>query len=81
VKSVLLKGGIEVGSIASGASRGSGGKGSYPWPINPTGTTGSDYKVSVQNIRQPTINDVSTNYFTPMLKRGKVKMLDQLKNK
>ena len=64
MKIVLLKAGTEVGTIASSVSTGSGGTGSYTWPISTTGTTGSDYKVSVQSISQPTIKDTSTNYFT-----------------
>jgi len=64
VKIVLVKAGTEVGTIIASTSTGSGGKGSYTWPINPTGTTGSDLKVSVQSISQPTINDTSDNYFS-----------------
>ena len=64
VKIVLLKGGIEVGTIMDSTSIGSVGTGSYTWPISPTGTTGSDFKVSVQSISQPTIEDVSDDYFT-----------------
>ena len=64
VKIVLLKAGTEVGTIASSVSTGSGGTGSYTWPISSTGTTGSDYKVSVQSISQPAVKDTSTNYFT-----------------
>ena len=63
VKIVLLKGGIEVGTIAASVPIGTGGKGSYTWPIY-YGTPGSDFKVSVQSISQPTIKDVSNNYFT-----------------
>jgi len=63
VKIVLLKAGTEVGTIANSVSIGSGGKGSYTWPVYPTGSTGSDYKVSVQSISQPTIKDTSNNYF------------------
>jgi hypothetical protein len=62
VKIVLLKGGIEVGTIAASVPIGTGGKGSYTWPIY-YGTPGSDFKVSVQSISQPTIKDVSNNYF------------------
>ncbi len=64
VKITLLKSGVEVGTISSSTSIGSGGKGSYSWPINPTGSTGSDYKVKVQSISQPTIKDTSNNHFT-----------------
>src|SRR5665647_2325810 len=64
VKIVLLKGSTEVGTVASSAPIGSGGKGSFTWPISSSGTTGSDYKVSIQSISQPTIKDTSNNYFT-----------------
>jgi hypothetical protein len=64
VKITLLKSGTEVGTIISSTSVGSGGHGSYTWPINPSGTTGSDYKVSVQSISQPTVKDTSNNYLT-----------------
>ena len=64
MKIVLVKAGTEVGTIASSVSIGSSGKGSYTWPISTSGTTGSDYKVSVQSISQPTIKDTSNTYFT-----------------
>ena len=63
VKIVLLKSGNEVGTIAASVPVGTGGKGSYTWPIY-YGTPGSDFKVSVQSISQPAIKDVSNNYFT-----------------
>ncbi len=62
VKIVLMKGGVEVGTIKDRWSVGSSGKGSYTWSIYPSGTTGSDFKVSVQSISQPTIKDTSDNY-------------------
>ena len=64
VKIILLKAGAEVGTIVGGVSIGSGGTGSYTWAINPSGSTGSDYSVSVQSISQPTIKDTSNGYFT-----------------
>jgi hypothetical protein len=64
VKIVLLKAGTEVGTIASSVAVGSSGKGSFTWPIYPTGSTGSDYKVSVQSTSQPTVRDTSNTYFT-----------------
>jgi hypothetical protein len=64
VKIVLLKSGVEVGTISASTSIGSNGHGSYTWPINPSGTTGSDYKVSVQSTSQPTIKETSNGYFT-----------------
>ena len=43
VKIVLMKGGVEVGTIKDSWSVGSVGKGSYTWSIYPSGTTGSDF--------------------------------------
>ena len=64
VKIVLMKAGAEVGTIIASTSIGSSGTGSYTWAINPTGSTGSDYKVSVQSISQPAIRDTSNTVFT-----------------
>ena len=64
VKIVLLKAGAEVGTISSSAPLGSNGAGSYTWPINPVGATGSDYQVSVRSISLPAIADTSNNYFS-----------------
>jgi 5-hydroxyisourate hydrolase-like protein (transthyretin family) len=63
VKITLLKAGSEVGTIIASTSTGSGGKGSYTWPISATGGTGSDYKVKIQSINQPAISDTSNNNF------------------
>ena len=63
MKITLLKAGTEVGTINASTPIGSSGKGSYTWPISTTGGTGSDYKVKVQSISQPTINDTSNNNF------------------
>jgi hypothetical protein len=59
-----LKAGTEVGTIIGSTSTGSGGTGSYTWPVYPSGLTGSDFTVSVQSISQPTVKDTSNNYFT-----------------
>ena len=66
VKLVLVKAGTEVGTIIASTSIGSGGKGSYTWDISPDAglSTGSDCQVRVQSISQPTIKDMSNNYFT-----------------
>ena len=66
MKLVLLKGSTVIGTIKDSVSIGSGGKGSYSWPIalSGTGGTGTDYKVSIQSTSQPTIKDTSNNYFT-----------------
>jgi hypothetical protein len=65
VKIVLLKAGIEVGTIKSSVSTGGGGHGSYTWPIalSGSGGTGSDYKVRIQSLSQTSVNDSSDNYF------------------
>jgi hypothetical protein len=60
---VLLKAGIQVGTIQESTSAGSGGRGSYTWPISATGLTGSDFKVKVQSISQPAINDTGNSNF------------------
>ena len=64
VKIVLLKAGVEVGTIASSVPTGSGGLGSYKWLMSTTGLAGNDFKVSVQSISLPAIKDTSNNYFT-----------------
>src|SRR5665647_10506 len=64
VKIILVKAGVEVGTISSGTSMGTGGKGNFSWALSPTGSTGSDYKVSIQSINQPTVKDTSNNNFT-----------------
>ncbi len=66
VKIVLLKGGAAVGTIRSSTTIGTSGTGSYSWPISSSGSggTGSDYKVSVQSISQPSIKDTSNNNFS-----------------
>ena len=61
---MLYKAGTYVGTITDSAPTGSGGKGSYTWPISSTGSTGSDFKVGIQSISQPAIKDMSDNYFT-----------------
>ena len=61
---MLVKAGVEVGTIKDSTSIGSGGLGSYPWNINPTGATGNNYQVSVQSISLPAIKDASNNVFT-----------------
>ena len=64
VKIVLLKAGVEVGTISANTSTGSGGSGSYLWNINPSGSTGNDYKVRISSISQPAISDPGNNTFT-----------------
>ena len=43
VQITLLKAGAVIGTINASTSIGSGGTGSYTWPISATGATGSDY--------------------------------------
>ena len=62
VKLTLLKSGTEVGTIIASTPIGSGGKGSYTWPIYPTASTGSDFTVCVQSISQTSIKDTSNNF-------------------
>jgi hypothetical protein len=64
VKIVLLKGTTTIGTIADNVPIGTSGKGSYVWPSWTGRVPGSDYKVSVQSISQPTISDISNNFFT-----------------
>jgi hypothetical protein len=64
VKIVLLNAGAEAGTIIGSTSIGGGGKGTYTWPIGSSGLTGSDFKVKVQSISDPTISDTSNNVFT-----------------
>jgi hypothetical protein len=66
VKLVLVKAGIEVGTIIASTPIGSGGTGSYPWEISSGAglSTGSDFKVSVQSLSQPAIKDAGNAYFT-----------------
>jgi PKD repeat protein len=64
VKIVLLKGTSEIGTIVDSVPLGSGGSGSYAWPVYATASTGSDFKVSVQSISQSAVKDTSNDYFT-----------------
>jgi hypothetical protein len=63
---MLLKADTEIGTIKDSTSIGSNGSGSYTWAIasDSTGLTGSDFKVSIQSISQPTVKDTSNNNFT-----------------
>ena len=63
VKIVLLKGGVEVGTIAQSVPVGSSGKGSYSWSVLPTLTSGNDYKFSIQSTSQTTVKDISNANF------------------
>jgi hypothetical protein len=63
VKVVLTKAGVEVGTATYSTSIGSGGKGSYTWPIWSGRAPGSDYRVSIQSTSQATIKDISNLNF------------------
>jgi hypothetical protein len=63
VNLILMKGGSQVGTIATGVPIGSNGKGSYTWPISSNGYTGNDFKVSIKSSTQTAIQDMSNNNF------------------
>ena len=64
VKIVLLQGDTEVSPVTGSVITGRNGTGSYTWPM-PAGTvSGSNFKISIQSINKPAINDVSDDYFT-----------------
>jgi hypothetical protein len=58
-----MKGTTDVGIITSGTSTGSGGTGSFSWPIYPTGSIGNDFKVRIESVSQPAIKDLSNSIF------------------
>ena len=62
VKIEFLKGGVPI-TIGASVPIGSGGKGSYTYSIWSGRTPGTDYKVRIQSTSQPTIQDMSNNYF------------------
>ena len=64
MKIVLLRAGTEVGTIAASISVGTWRTRFLHMADIHGRNPGSDYKVSVQSISQPTIKDVSNNYFT-----------------
>jgi hypothetical protein len=64
VKIVLINAGFEVRTLTDSTSIGSGGKGSYTWSIDPSGTFGSEHMISVQSTSQSSIKDTSDNSFT-----------------
>jgi hypothetical protein len=66
VKIILVKAGADVGTIVTSTSIGAGGTGSFTWDIgsSPSLSTGTNFKVKVQSINQPTVFGTSNSYFT-----------------
>jgi hypothetical protein len=64
VKIILIKGSTQVATIKDSTSIGSGGKGSYYWPVPTNAMTGSDFRILVKSISQPTLMDWSNNYIS-----------------
>ena len=64
VKVELLKGGVVTRTIASFASVGSGGNGSYNWKIPSNQTLGSDYKIRLTSRKNRAYTDTSNNDFS-----------------
>lgn len=60
VKIELYKGGSLVSTIAASAP----GTGTYSWALPTTITTGTDYKIKVTNISNPSVSDMSDANFT-----------------
>ncbi|HXX33835.1 MAG TPA: Ser-Thr-rich GPI-anchored membrane family protein [Thermodesulfobacteriota bacterium] len=63
IKIQLLKGGVVKRTIASFASKGSGGSGSHNWHIPPTQMTGSDYRIRISSMTNSHYTDTSDNDF------------------
>lgn len=64
VKIDLYKGTSLNRTITSGTSAGSGGSGSYNWPIPSDVSAGTDYRVSVTSTSYSSVSDMSNGYFT-----------------
>ena len=64
VKIELYKNGALNRTISSYASIGSGGTGSYNWPIPSNEAGGSDYKIKITSVTNSSYNDMSNNNFT-----------------
>ncbi len=64
VKIELLKGGVFNRTIASSASKGTGGAGSKTWTIPSTQIPDSDYTIRITSTSNGTVNDVSDGPFT-----------------
>jgi hypothetical protein len=70
----LLKAGVVVGTINGNVAIGSNGMGSYVWPISTSGLTGNDFKVQVQSLSKPTVNDTSNNNFAILAPAPSIKV-------
>jgi uncharacterized protein (DUF362 family) len=64
VKIELLKGGIVKRVIASSATIGKNGSGSYAWRVPSNLAKGSDYAIRITSVQNNSITDTSDNYFT-----------------
>ena len=64
VKIDLYKGTSLNRTITSGTSAGSGGSGSYNWPIPADVIDGTDYRVNVTSSSYSSVSDMSNGYFT-----------------
>jgi molybdopterin-binding protein len=64
VKIDLYKGGVFNSAIVASASSGTGGNGSYNWPIPANLAPGADYRIKVTSTTNGTLTDISNNNFT-----------------
>jgi hypothetical protein len=64
VKITLLKAGKAVKTIASAASIGTNGAGSFQWPIPATQTPGDDYQIKIVSTTKGSCTDASDNNFS-----------------
>ncbi len=64
VSIVLFDGDTQVFTIVSNTPIGSGGSGSYTWSIPSDKPLSNEYKVRIQSTSQPTVKDLSNNYFS-----------------
>jgi hypothetical protein len=64
VKIELLKNGAPNSVLASSASTGSGGSGSYSWRMSRSQITGTDYQVRVTSVSNGAAADTSDGYFS-----------------
>jgi len=60
----LRKGDLVYALIGNQIDIGTNGQGSYIWPIDPTGATGSDWTIEIFIVGNADITDTSNGYFT-----------------